>query len=199
MSKTTASTPSPAPRPAPSARRLARPNQRQDQPADREPGSSLGQGSPPISIRPDCFERAIALAKRSRTSQNSMTASGANAGANSQGDPRTAAGSTSCWPRKNEPVAMKKATHILHMWRPMRCLPDSGERRIALRSSRPASRVTAAKTKTGPRPMGVAAPPSKAVQAITAAAPSATAQAIISNLPAVPSRRRAVIQDVKTK
>jgi len=43
-----------------------------------------------------------------------MIANGAKARKNRIGDPRTALGITSCWPRKKEPVAMKKAKHIRH-------------------------------------------------------------------------------------
>src|ERR1043165_5644693 len=52
------------------------------------------------------------LPSRTRISQKAITANGAKARTNRSGEPRTAAGSTSCWPRKKEPVAMKKAKHI---------------------------------------------------------------------------------------
>src|SRR5258707_15597717 len=49
---------------------------------------------------------------RTRTSQKSINAKGANARTNSIGEPCSSNGRTRCCPRKNEPVGMKKAKHI---------------------------------------------------------------------------------------
>ena len=67
-----------------------------------------------------------------------------------------------------------------------------------MRSSRPASRQIPAKTKTGPLPAGVDAPVI-APQTMSAAIVKAAAQAPISNLPVMPSLRRAATQAVTTK
>lgn len=65
------------------------------------------------------------LTRRIRTNQYSITTNGAKTGTNSHGDPRIQAGITRCWPRKNEPDAINKATHIRHRCRDNRDVPDS--------------------------------------------------------------------------
>jgi hypothetical protein len=52
---------------------------------------------------------------------------------------------------------------------------------------------------TGPRPAGVEASPITPDQMMTAPPSKAIAQAPISNLPVIPSRRRAAIHEVATK
>src|SRR6266446_1331456 len=150
------------------------------------------------------FSPLIVLENRTHTSQKSIRAKGENARTNRIGEPRTACGMTFCCPRKKEPVATKKAKHIRHRWREILCVGDSVPRMMNLKSARPARRQIPPRAKRVPGPGGPENCPAGAraclnPSAIMAAAITSTiAQAIFSNLPGMPSRRRAVIHAVAT-
>ena len=109
-------------------------------------------------------------------------------------------GQTSCWPRKNEPVAMKKAKHIRHRCRadPLNGSEPRAQDRVEVEQAARAGRCRR-RRRSAPGPAGVVDAGAAADQIISAAVTSAKRRRPISNQPVVPSRRRAATQEVATK